>query len=433
MKKIILLVAVLGMLVINFTDSSTAKTKSYYSGDAINYQGEIIIASTNTGKLELFALDNSNLNLVNTIQADDSKYNIFYDVKFDEHWDRLYVYVTSGRYLYKYDATDLHNISLVNKVKDNSWDWFGDIDKVEGQIVTKGTKFIKFWDEDLNVVNAYALVNPNNPYNIIFGYYNSNYIYNIADNKLDFYDRTTRKVTRSVELKYNQTTGNHRLHPDALNDMIYVIDDEALKKFSHVGGFYKSLPNESGFGYDVIYSTDGLNIYFSNGASVQKVSKGDFAAVSRFDNTSLKVDQAWAMGLVRVLNKDGQEMVVVFNNSNILVLDKNLQVVAKALATTQDDSAQSTEKLWLNLKKWEVQSNDLITVYGGGFAPNEDLTLTLERNTIKAKADNQGRFQTDIRVPLVQIKDGATELRTDLKVVGQLSGSHYSIGVIIKK
>ena len=33
-----------------------SRLKSYYSGDAISYRGQIYVASTNTGSLELFRL-----------------------------------------------------------------------------------------------------------------------------------------------------------------------------------------------------------------------------------------------------------------------------------------------------------------------------------------------------------------------------------------
>jgi hypothetical protein len=158
-----------------------AKTKSYYSGDVINYNNQVLIATTNTGSLEIFKLNNNKLTSTVKFRPIDTKWNTFYDAIFDQENGRLYVYATSGRYLYKYDATNLDHVILLNKIKDTTWDWFGALDKTDGKIVTKGNKFIKIWNSDMQIINAYRVINKSNPYNVRFGY-NYKYIYNIDNN-----------------------------------------------------------------------------------------------------------------------------------------------------------------------------------------------------------------------------------------------------------
>ncbi|MFH1413165.1 MAG: hypothetical protein ABIG10_04060 [bacterium] len=429
MKKVILLSALAIVLAGVIISTGTAKTKSYYSGDAINYNGQILIATTNTGSLEIFKLDNNELKLITKFRPEDIKWNIFYDAMFDQENGRLYLYVTSGRYLYKYDATNPDNMILRKQIKDNSWDWFGALDKVDGRLATKGTKFIKIWNSDLQVIDSFRFVNKENPYNIRFGY-NHNYIFNIINNKLQIFDRKEREIVRNLDLKYSQETGNRQLHADSLDNMLYVVDDEGLKKFGLFGGFYKILKHNSGFGYDVIYSSDSESVYFSNGIGVYKAKKSDLSLITNFDNSEINIANSWAMGLKRI-QADFGEIIVVFNNSNILVLNNELKPIAKAIATEEDTEFKISE-LWLNVDKNNAYVGQVITVNGGGFIANEDLKISLEKRIIEAKTDNNGTFSAIIRVPEIIFRK-EDSIRKDIKVVGQKSGLSYSIAITIDK
>lgn len=429
-KTIILSFLIIALAATIMASFGNAKIKSYYSGDVTNYNNQVLVATTNTGSLEIFKLEDDQLTSAVKFRPADPKWDTFYDAIFDQENGRLYVYATSGHYLYKYDATNLDSIILLQQITDTTWDWFGALDKTAGQIVTKGNKFVKIWNSDLQIIDAYRVTNKTNPYNVRFGY-NYQYIYDVDNSQLEIFDRYDRQPVRTMDLQYSDNTGNHKIHADAYDHMTYVVDDEGLKKFGLLGGFYNIFEHNSGYGYDVVYSTDGANVYFSNGASVYKVAKNDFNQVAEFSNSQLNIDNSWAMGLNTVQTLEG-EKIIVFNNSNILVLNSDLQIITKALATEEDNTPVTTSNMWITTDKNTAVIGELVTVRGGGFAINEELTISLSKHKIQANTDNQGNFSAIIRVPEVRFNSDNTATK-DIKVVGQKSGLSYSTSIMIKE
>ena len=96
--------------------------------------------------------------------------------------------------------------------------------------------------------------------------------------------------------------------------------------------------------YDIDASGYSSSIYFSNGVGVVKLNKDTMKASDWAWTGGIAGPRGWAMGL-KVLNFDGDK-IVVFNNSNILVLDSNLNKVASVEATEEDDSVYPTENLF---------------------------------------------------------------------------------------
>jgi hypothetical protein len=427
---IIMALAVLAIIGIVFLKVSESKTKSFYSGDAIEYNGQLIVATANTGYLELYKFQNSQL--VNVVkqaapvdaQVGSSAYN---DALFNIENGRLYVYAASGSTLYKYDFSDLASLPLVNSVRDNTWDWLGHLDKLNGQIVTAGSKSVKLWNQDLQVVDSFAVNNPTNPYNIRLSSDNR-FIFNLNGSDLQVFDRGLRQPTRDLTLTTYLAAGNKQVYFDSATGVLFALDDARLTKMNLDGDIYKTLKHDSKFGYDVAPSSDGNYIYISNGTSVAKLNKKDLTFAAGFENRDLHIANSWAMGLKLVPTARG-EVLVVFNNSNILVLDKNLKPLVMTLATEADTGSQTYQNLSLKANTNHGIIGSQVMISGSGFGVNEPVNLMFAGMVYQAQADANGSFSTTIMVPA----SAANLNGADIKAVGQNSQLSYSLGFFIDK
>jgi predicted adenine nucleotide alpha hydrolase (AANH) superfamily ATPase len=132
----------------------------------------------------------------------------------------------------------------------------------------------------------------------------------------------------------------------------------------------------------------------------------------------------WAMGL-KVINNNGHDRVVVFNNTNILVLDENLNKLASIGATAEETEVYALEKLYLNLSHTSGTKDAVIEITGGGFLPSEKLKIDFAGSTTEAIVNSRGRLKTNLTVPN---KKG----RVDIKATGTESKLTYSITFDIK-
>ena len=417
--SLILTVAVIGGWLLK---AGQSKTKSYYSGDAIEYNGQLVIGSANTGSLEIFKfVDGKLINAVKLAAPLDAEVrsHTYNDVVFNQEGGQLYVYASAGSTLYKYDFSDLSNLSLINSVRDTTWDWLGHLDKGEGRIISAGSKATKILNYDLQVVDSFPVVNASNPYNVRLA---GRFIFNFNGVNLDIFDRDWRQIKNSLPVTANIATGNKQVYFDAPANMLYVLDDARLARMNPDGDVYKTLSHDSRFGYDVVPSAiDNNYIYIANGNSVAKLNKNDFTFAAGFENRDLKISSSWAMGLKLVPTAKG-EVLVVFNNSNILVLDKNLKPLATVLATEDEARPQSLEALSLTVNQGSGQVWDEITVNGSGFQPGEDITLAFAEVNYQAQADDSGRFSAAVLVPASAQGQGTVVI----KAQGQKSNLTYS-------
>ncbi|MFH0840585.1 MAG: hypothetical protein V1865_01180 [bacterium] len=427
LKKIVLSLTVIALVFTSFQiPLGQTKTKAYYSGDAINYNNQIVVASTDSGYLELFRLEGKELNRIARFKPLNSKFGTedeFYTVMLKQEMGRLYAYASSGHELYKYNVTDPKNIILADKLKDNSMDWFGGLEVSNGYLITKGSKNLKLWNKDMQVVDAFNVVNQTNPYNITLGD-DYKYIFNIANDNVEIFDRQSRSVIKQIAMTSNNNKGNIKIYNDSSEGMFYVPDGKQLKKYNYLGYLHKSMDHESNFGYDVVPATDGKHIYFSNGSSIKKLDKIDLNLVSEYKNrTDLGY---WSMGMKAV--NDGQgEKVVVFNNNSITIFDSNLNIITYVKATEKDTKPIVTEGLFLSLSQKSAVPLEDLTVYGGGFASNEPIQITLNKQRVIGYADQNGRFAKQFTISPMEAG------RTDIKAVGQNSGQHYSISFEVKE
>lgn len=410
------------------TNAGQTSTNAYYSGDAAFFEGRLRVITANRGFLELFSLDGDSLKLdarfkptKETGMLTDS----FNDAILAPESGRLYVYASSGNRLYKYDLTDSINPRLVASTIDNSWDWYGRLDFNNGRLVTIGSKGLKVWNSDLQVIDAYKVVNNTNPYNVRLSDDNK-FIFNISAGRLEIFDRSVRAMTGYFGLHTKTDAGNRRVAYDDAAGMFYLVDDARIMKLSSTGDIYKSMKHDSKLGYDAVLSADKQSVYVSNGSSIAKLDKMSFKFRNAFENRDLKNPHAWAMGLA-VANQNGNEMVVVFDNDRILVLNGNLGLVAQAkFDFTVEPEAKRPEPLKLQVDKNTAAEHSQILLTGAGFAPNETLNIAFAGLSLNALADSNGRFERKLFVPKTELT------RTDIKVVGQTSGLSYSLGFIIQ-
>lgn len=409
-----------------FLNYGLTKTKSYYSGDAIEYNNRLYIASANTGSLEVFKFVDSKLtNVVKQPAPVDghARSSTYSDVLFNIEEGSLYIYATSGSTLYKYDFSNGETVNLVNSNRDNTWNWLGQLSEANGRIVTSGSRAVKLWNTNLQVVDSFALFNQANPYNVrVDG--DGHFIFNASGNKIQIFDRDFRNVARELDINVNLNTGNRKLYSE--DNMLYFIDDQSLTKMSTTGDIYRTLKHESKFGYDVVASKDGRSLYASYGSSVVKINKNDFGVMAKFNDSKLKVANSWAMGLKLVPTAKG-EVLVVFNNSNILVLDNGLRAYAMVLATEDEGFTQPTGTMSITASKNAGAPLSEVMVSGSGFGTGEDIKLSFAQTNYSTKADSNGRFSAVVVVP-----SGLTDLsRVDIKALGLISGRSYSMAFTV--
>lgn len=412
----LLVVVLLTSLMIN---SGKTNLKSYYSGDAIVFANNIYVGSTDTGSLEVFRLDNDNLTLVEKIKPYNPRFNRyedFYDLTFSVERNQLFVYAVSHYTIYKYQVVG-NSLHLVNESKNTYWEWYNRINRFGDNIVTVSAKGIKYFNFDLQVIHSYNFTNDKSPYNINAGI--DRFLLNVdeKDSKIKVFDRENRIVTSEIPLNFKFEKGNRKAYQDAFGHL-YVVDDYFAKKFDLNGNLLGHFQHIGHQGFDIAGSGHNHYVYFSNGVGVVQLDQNMELINYRF-TTHLGGYAGWAMGL-KVLHLNGDKLVL-FNNTNILILDENLEKIASIEATETDDKVYPLENLFLNLDKNRATVNSEVLVSGGGFRPEEDLTISFGRSKTETEADYRGRFSQVIIVP--DLKTG----RHDIKVEGKDSGLHYSI------
>ncbi len=394
------------------------KTKSYYSGDALAFNNQVYVATTNTGSLEVFKLDGKNLDLVAKLKPYNARFNNygeFFDAKLASENNRLYVYAVSNYTIYKYEVAN-NKLTEIQTNTNTYWEWYNRIDKFGSNIVTVSAKGVKVFNSDLQTIVAYDFKNQEAPYNLSG---NNDFYLNVdeANSKIEVYNLESRSIIKTIPLNFKFDKGNRRAVLDA-SDNIYVVDDYYAKKFDLSGKLLASYKHLDYQGFDIAVSANTGNVYFSNGVGVVRLDSNmkekDFAWTGNLGGYA-----GWAMGLKSVY-ADGDK-VVVFNNSNILVLDANLNKIASVSATEQENTTYATENLFLRLDKSSAAVNSEIALSGGGFLANEELTIKFGDQKTTVKADSRGRFATIIKVPTL-IKGGH-----DIRVDGVSSTLHYSI------
>ncbi len=428
MKKTLFIssIALLAVLAIFlFTKTAETNTRPYYSGEAIVFDNHIYVGSTNSGYLEIFRSNgNSDFETIASIKRYDARYHSykdFADLQFNIENGKLYVYTINEYTVYKYRVLN-NGLDLIAESTNTYWEWYSRVDKFGSNIVTISAQGVKVLNDNLEVINAYDIVNTDSPYSLRAD--NDKYILNVNGDYLEVYDRETRSISQKIFLNFYVSPNNHKAYQDS-DYNIYVVDDYYTMKYDLSGRLLASFRHLDYEGYDATGSGTNGSFYFSNGMGVVRLSKKDLSVENYKYTYNIAGPGGWAMGL-NVVNKGGKDYAVVFNGNSVILLDNNMNLVAKKTATEAQDP-YPLENLYLNLNHNSALRGAEITVNGGGYLPNENLHISFGKNKYETKADSRGRFEHNIIVP--NERD-----RIDIKVDGSNSGLTYSISFnIIEK
>jgi len=431
-KKLFKRVALIALLAIVITplvfiNSGSTKVQPYYSGDAISYRGQVIFGSANSGYLEIFKLNGSDVDiLVKTKDYDPrfNSYNDYSDVKFVAENGKLYVYATSQYTVFKYDFSELNSLKLVNKVKNNYWEWYNQIEKLGDKMALISDKGVKIINDNLDVIDTYNFTGVES-YSVVSNGGN-NKILGIGDSKIQIFDTSDRQISKTIPLNFNSDNQNHKAYSDVLNNNIYAVDDYYAKKFdATTGQLLASYRHLDAAGYDMESAAGNEYVYFSNGLGVVKMKKSDFSEVSSINTTTIAGPQGWAMGL-KLVNTDKGDVLVIFNGSNIVLLNGRLDKIASVKAIESADE-KPQESLYLNLNHNSATVGATVNLNGGGFWAKDRLQILVGGTEITTvNADSNGRFNVALTIPEVRKE------KQDIKVNGLDSGLTYSISFEVK-
>jgi hypothetical protein len=407
-------VALVGVLAIPGVRS---RVKSYYYGDAISFNGRLIIGTTNMNGFELFTLDENKIirqSKLSSFRATYSGFSDYRDVAFSIEDKRLFAYLTDGDYLYKMDLADLRQPQIIFQGRDTAWDWFKGVAVVDGRLVTIGTKGIKVWNQDMQVIDNYPII-VGDQRNVSFSPYLTK-IFVIEGGKIQVYDTNSRQFVASMPVETAEDHGR-KMYNRMEDSSLYVVDDKAVKKFSLSGILGATFRHIANRGYDVVPSTDGQFVYFSDGIGIVRLQAEDLKLDTYAFTIDLGEKNGWAMGLKVVKDATG-EKVIVFNNSNLLVLNADLKKIGHIKAS--DDREDPIAPLSLSVDRNRAAGNSDIMLSGKGFGLNEDLEITFASTRMLAKTDDSGSFRIIVKVPAV------LPTMTDIKVTGKSSKLTYS-------
>jgi hypothetical protein len=427
MKKIIIIsiiFCVLGAMVYALLPKQTqGKIKPYYSGEAVNFNGKIYIGTTNSGKFELFVLESGKIIKKTSISSPANESKEFYNLLFSKENGKLFAYLTNGRYVYKYDITDPVAPVVDMKIKDNGADWVSAVEKVGGNLVTITNRGTRIWNSNYQVVDSINLINDKNFGTAAFSDENISVVFG---DKLTVYSAANRKKISEYSLVVNDDNTKRKIVSSFDGKLTYVVDDKSLKAIDSSGKMKKEFKHISTAGYDVVSSAVNSNyLYFSDGVGIVKIDKNTFKPIDWVYTTRNTPSGSWAMGL-SVVNDAGSDKIVIFNGSNILAVDSNLDVIAYYESVEED--IRPVEDLFLNIDKNRGAAGAQVSVVGGGFGLGEDLIVEfsgIKQTTVRAGVTN-GRFSSIITVPSV------LPGMTDIKVTGKTTKKTYSISFNIE-
>jgi len=406
--------------------------KSYHSGDAVSYQGQLVFATTNRGKAEIFKLDQGKIVRTSRIllQTAGTTYG---DPVFMEEYGDLYLYLVDGRNLYKYKITNPFNPILVKQTSEvGLGDWFSGVIRADNRIVTVGADGLKLWTPALERIDVYKMPVAN-PYNVILSPQGS-FIFNLESGLFTLFNSPNRNVYAAfnnfdqysiskarVSMSDNH---DHKAFNDDSETMLYLVDDRELRQIDFTSYTTKTFRHISNLGYDVAGIQGENHLYFSDGLGLVKMDKTNFMPITWVYTTSKFGKNGWAMGL-KAVNTDNGQRVVVFNNSAILVMNDKLGLV-DSYTYDENESEPVKSALSLSLDRNRAAVNSVIALSGTGFGANEQLTITFAGSSYTAQADETGRFTKIITVPNVN------KQRIDIKVTGDISKLIYSIAFEIE-
>jgi WD40 repeat protein len=427
-KKIAGLLIVCAIAIFSIVSIGRTNYKAYYSGDAVNYQGNLIIASTDSGNLEVFKLEGSLMERMLKFKAPNSpidKTDDFSSVKLNVENGSLFAYATSGYTLYKYDLTNLDRPVVTLKQKNTYYEWYNRVDKFGSAIVTVSDKSIKVWRTDsLDVIDSFK-IESDVPSSVGFDASGKYISYINKDNVVRIFDTKTRSISASFPVNYRGDKSQRKTYFDPVAKELFVFDDYYLKRYDVNGNLLVSFPNSSANGYAVEPAGDYSYVYVVNGDSIMKLAKDNLKSGIKVSATRMS-SNGYAMGL-KYVDVNGRNDVVVFNGGGITVLDSSLNKIASLQASEIAEQPEVKENLALSFDHYLANPGATAVLSGAGYLPGEDLIINFGGTITNIKADRNGRFNQSLTVP------GFTTKTIDAKVDGVTSKLTYSVSFQVSK
>lgn len=432
-KKLIIAGFITVALSLIFISGTKGKTGSSYNGDALYFRGKIYLSAINSGVAELYKIENTKISKVATVKANAGKFGCqgFIDALLNIESRGLFLFLTDGEYVYKYDINDELNPVLYKKSNDDTNSKFIGLGKMDNKVYSVSDQGLKIWDDDMRVFYN-ARLNNSLPRNIKFSKQGS-FIFNINRDRLEIYDAFSQKLISSIDLEVND---NHErnIYNDETDGSIYLSDDQQVKQVDFSGNIIKSFKHNSEQGYDIAYTPGDDHLYFSDGLGIVKLNKMDLKPLSWVYTKDFSGPNGWATGL-KVVRDNYGEKIFVFDGFNIIVLDQDYKKIGTILTNNGSPICSTPESLFLALSKNSAVGGSEVIVSGRGFSQDEELSIYLANKKIdSARADNNGRFLKTVTIPRFNpnkpdFKSGPT----DIKVLGEISSKTYSINFKIEK
>jgi len=453
-KKIIIMVGTIFFIFVSmfifanmFGRQAVGKAQNYYSGDAVAYGANIVITSVNSGALEVFLYDGGQITRQLVVRAphDDGDDN-FFDSALRLVDGRLYVYTVNGRYLFKYDITDPSQPMLQKKIKKTNWDWFFGVQNTAKGIITIGTKDVSLWNDDMQIIDGYKNINKHAFVNVS---YDGRYVFDFntnynSDSENDFVyitDSNTRSVAWNGPVVFNKKI-NRYPYVDASKQIAYIPGDRVLKQVNLTNGSVKNFSHISDEGF-AVDSVPGKNyVYFSDGKGIVKFDSNlnvlDSLPINKFN-----IPLSWSIQ-IKALSINGSDRVVVFNNSNISIIDENLKVLASYEALADDKMLTEggwSKPLAIGLSTYKTKRGQTISVAVEGFYPNEEVKIDFNKSgdvigqPVTVKANGYGEVNIQMTVPQNIVYNVVNEYSEaiDVRVASTVSDKHISTSLNIEE
>ena len=378
---------------------NAATAKEYRRGKIVTNQGKTIVAVSNRQFVELLEITKDN----KIIKLGEVRgMNVVEDLVVFPENDKNYLVITTGRYLIKYDITKPNSVKVI--LKRDLYQYrkgqyrTGQIFSLainDSKIYGAGDNGVRAFGKDNLVVEkifyfekAYGLGADNNKLSVL------------GANKELVYDIKSGKLSAEYNIKNVQAERRNSVF-DNKGNPLFISDNSVIKADGNLKAYANPVTKNIIFSYGVSYSPTA-GIYYVNGYGIThfdnnlnkkefiKTSAGTFGANS------------WGVG-VETFRQDGEDKVLVFNKSSILLLNKNLKPLAQYKYKVMGGKEISNELKVVISKKF-VMTNNNLDMELFGFWPNEKIKISFGGKDFLVTADNFGHAKTAIQAPVKVMK-----------------------------
>ncbi|MDO8592777.1 MAG: hypothetical protein Q7R92_03340 [bacterium] len=314
--------------------------------------------------------------------------------------NKYFLVVTTGRYLYRYDISNPRAPKIEFRrdlfVFKRGQFRIGSADSLAGNkdfIFGAGSNGVRsFFPDNLFVDQIYTF---DKSYGLAAGDFE---LAVITENQGIVYDIASGAKLIEVNLENKDKMKRAPALDNAGN--VYFPTDRGLVKINFFSGrkttYVNPVPQTETFSYGAAIAASG-DVYYANGRGITVLDK-NFNKI-KFLNTS-KANfgaNAWSVGLAPA-NFGAREIAAGLNKSSIILLDKNLKVLAQyKYRKLYPDFITTDLKIAPSVSLGAAGQKINLRLFG--FWPNETAAITFGQAVYSLKVDNQGYASLDLIVP----------------------------------